>query len=202
MHIEQYVQYAILKLLAIKRKNMKTIIAATFITRETAEELINKLHQTYGINNNDISFVYKNTEGEIIETETEDIAEKTAIEGAEDGAKIGGAAGALAGIAVIAGVIPVIGPIAAGGALAASLGLVGAVGTVAGGAAVGAAAGGLIGALVNMGFSENDAQVYNDAVLVGDVMVAVVDTNNRADDIRQLMIEHGGTNITTTEVSL
>jgi uncharacterized membrane protein len=66
-----------------------------------------------------------------------------------------------------------VGPLFAAGPLAAALGLTGAVGTTAAGAATGAAAGGVIGALVNIGVTEEHAKQYEDRVNAGDVLVAV-----------------------------
>jgi hypothetical protein len=81
--------------------------------------------------------------------------------GAGIGAAVGGGAGLLAGLGMMA--IPGIGPVVAAGWLAAT----------AAGALAGGAAGGLLGALVDMGTTEADAQVYSEAVRRGGTLVTV-----------------------------
>jgi len=151
---------------------MKKFTVGVFSAREDAEKAINRLHNELKIPTNDISFLYRNSEGEVREVHAGDVATSTPVEGAGKGAAIGGTIGALAGIAAIAGFIPVVGPLFAAGPLAAALGLTGAVGAAATGAITGAAAGGLIGALSNMGIGQERAQRYADRVSAGDVLVA------------------------------
>lgn len=151
---------------------MKKITVGIFSAREDAEKAINKLHNELSISNDDISYLYRNTEGEVQEVSADKISTDTPAEGAGKGAAVGAAVGALAGIAAVVGIIPVIGPLVAAGPLAAALGFTGVVGTTVAGAATGAAAGGVIGALVNMGVGEERAQRYADRVQAGDVLVA------------------------------
>jgi hypothetical protein len=80
--------------------------------------------------------------------------------GAGIGAAVGGGAGLLAGLGMLA--IPGLGPVVAAGWLAATA--VGAVG--------GAVAGGAIGAITDLGVSEEDAPVYSEAVRRGGVLVS------------------------------
>ena len=77
--------------------------------------------------------------------------------GAATGAVAGGVLGGVAGLLVGAGLlaIPGVGPVLAGGYLASALG-VGA-GTAVLGAGVGAATGGLLGTLVGLGFTDEEA---------------------------------------------
>lgn len=152
---------------------MKNITIATFANREDAAKAINQLHNELNISHDDISYVYKNTEDEIKEVDSEEVSSPTAAEGAVSGAKVGGTIGAIAGLATVAGVIPVIGPIFAAGTLMTALGITGAVGATAAAAVTGAAAGGLIGALVNMGVGEETAKRYADRVTAGNVLVVV-----------------------------
>lgn len=151
---------------------MKKFTIGIFESREDAEKAINTAHNTLGIPNDDISYIYRNTDGEVHQVDAEHISTNTPVEGAGQGAAIGGTLGALAGIAAIAGIIPAVGPLFAAGPLAIALGLTGAVGTAAAGAATGAVAGGLIGALVNLGVGEENAQRYADRVHAGDVLVS------------------------------
>lgn len=153
---------------------MKKYTIATFPSRARAEDAINRLHAELAVPHDDISYVYKNTEGEVREVAVASVAERTPAEGAGRGAMIGGSLGVLAGLATVAGIIPVIGPIFAAGPLIAALGLgAGALGTTAVGALTGAAAGGLIGALASLGVSSEKAHEYEDRVASGNVLVAV-----------------------------
>ncbi|MGE5541133.1 MAG: DUF3341 domain-containing protein [Bacillota bacterium] len=152
---------------------MKKFTIGVFESRDVAEKAINRVHNELSIPNDDISYIYRNAEGDVQEVDAGKVSTNTPAEGAGKGAVVGGAVGALAGIAAVAGVIPVVGPLFAAGPLAAALGLTGAIGTTAAGALTGAAAGGLIGALGNMGVGEEHAQRYADLVHAGDILVAV-----------------------------
>jgi len=81
--------------------------------------------------------------------------------GAAVGAGLGGAAGLLAGLGVVA--IPGIGPVVAAGWLA----------STALGASVGGLAGGIVGALVQGGTSNEEAQVYAEGLRRGGTLVSV-----------------------------
>lgn len=150
---------------------MKKVVLGTFPSRERAEALIYYLYNELDIPRDDISYMYKNTEGEIKEFGGMEIG--SGGEGVTTGAVVGGSLGALAGLAAVAGAIPVIGPIFAAGPLFAALGVGGAVGTAAAGALTGVIAGGVIGALVDLGASESEAREYEDRVRAGDVLVVV-----------------------------
>jgi hypothetical protein len=149
---------------------MKKMTIGLFALREEAEEAIDRLHRDLKIDNDDISYIYRNEEGELKEVDADDISSDGVGKKAGKGAVIGGSLGALAGLATAAGMIPVIGPIFAAGPLLAALGIGGA---TAAGAATGAAAGGLLGALVGWGVDEKKAQEYSDRVEAGDILVAV-----------------------------
>lgn len=166
---------------------MKHFSVGLFPNRSTAEEAINRIHNELKIPTDDISYIYRNSEGEVREVDAGDVASDTPVEGAGKGAAIGGTIGAIAGLATVAGVIPVIGPLFAAGPLAAALGLTGAVGATAAGAATGAAAGGLIGALANLGVGEEKAQHYTDRVYAGDILVSVYSET----DARPMLIDCG-----------
>jgi uncharacterized membrane protein len=152
---------------------MKKLTAGVFESRDAAEKAINYLHNELRVPSNDISFIYRNTDGEVREVDASGISSHTPAEGAKKGAAIGGTFGALLGLAIVAGVIPVVGPVLAAGPLVTALGITGAVGTAAAGALTGAAAGGLIGALSNMGIGKERAQRYEDRVKAGDILIIV-----------------------------
>jgi hypothetical protein len=58
-------------------------------------------------------------------------------------------------------------------------------------AGTGAVAGGLAGALVEYGFSDDDAEVYSEAVRRGSTMVTVKTADARAERAETLMRENG-----------
>jgi len=177
---------------------MKQYTTALFPSRATAEIAIEKLNKDLNISSDDISYVYRNTEGKIKDVDTEDMTSDSgsAAEGAKDGAMIGGGIGAAVGLATAVGMIPVIGPVFAAGPLIAALGLGGAAAATATGALTGALAGGLIGALASIGLSESTAKRYEDKVLAGHVLVAVhTDSVNNVEAIFQ---ECGATDIEIT----
>jgi hypothetical protein len=168
---------------------MKKFTVGIFENREDAEKAINRAHNELHISTDDISYIYRNSEGEVKEVHPGDIATSTPAEGAGHGAAVGATVGAIAGLATVAGIIPVIGPLFAAGPLAVALGLTGAVGTTAAAAATGAVAGGLIGALMHMGVGEENAQRYADRVHAGDVLVAAYAEDSI--DVRQLFMDNG-----------
>lgn len=174
---------------------MKTLTIGIFNAREDAEKAINRLHAEQKIENDDISYIYRNTEGEIKELDSSEVSGKTLAEGAKKGAKVGGAVGALAGIAAVAGIIPGIGPLLVAGPLVSLLGLTGAVGAAASGAVVGAAAGGIIGALANLGVPKERAKAYSDRVEAGDILVTV--NAEDTDNVERILVDCGAEDVET-----
>ena len=174
---------------------MKELTIGVFESREDAERAIDRLHSDLDIDHDDISYIYRSTDGQVREVDARRVASRTPREGAKTGAVVGGAIGALAGIAGVVGAVPIVGPIIAAGPLAAALGLTGAIGATAGGAAVGAASGGLIGALMNIGVGEEYAQRYSDRVHAGDVL-GTVHSEGRASGV--MLLEECGADQTTT----
>jgi hypothetical protein len=170
---------------------MKQLAVGVFENRANAEDAINRLHTELNVPTDDISYIYRGADGDVREVDasavTDDAAAHSVGAGAGKGAVIGGALGALAGIATLAGVIPVIGPLFAAGPIAIALGFTGAAATTAAGAATGAIAGGLIGALANLGISNEKAQHYADRVAAGDILVAAYTQA----DVRDLLSSAG-----------
>ncbi len=152
---------------------MKQFTLGVFGSQVEADQAINELHRTLGVANDEISYVYRNSKGQLREVDADDVTDDTPAEGAGKGAIIGGSIGAVVGLAAVAGVVPVIGPLLAAGPLATALGLTGALGSVAAGTLTGAAAGGLVGALVNLGVSDEHAERYEESVRAGNILVAV-----------------------------
>ncbi len=153
---------------------MKQYTIGMFKRRSDAEAAVSAVHQKLGVDKDEISYVYRSSDGTMMEMDAEEISGKTAGERAVQGATIGGGVGALAGVAAAAGIIPVVGPIVAAGSLGTALGVgTSALGTTVAGAATGAAAGGIIGALSTMGVSEPSTKRYEDMVAEGNIMVGV-----------------------------
>lgn len=150
---------------------MKKVIFAILKDIESADKAINKLHNEVGINKDEISYIYRNEDGEKISGD--DVAGNTVAESAADGAVAGGMVGAALGLAAAFGLAGPLGAIVAAGPIATALGLTGAVGAVATGGVLGAATGGLIGALTGLGVSEPQARTYEEKVKAGEVLVSI-----------------------------
>ncbi len=174
---------------------MKQLTIGLFNSREDAERSLRRLQTDMSLGSSDVSYIYRNTDGDVQEVETDDLTTPKAGEGAVSGAMLGGTIGGLAGLATVVGLIPVIGPIFAAGPLIAALGIGGAAGTVAAGAATGAAAGGLIGGLMNLGVSEERAKVYMDRVQAGDILVSV--NADEEVDVATVLLESGASQVET-----
>lgn len=174
---------------------MKEYTTAIFPSRTLAETAIEKLNNDLEIGMDDISYVYRNSDGEIKEVDAVNLENNSTGENASEGAVIGGGIGAALGIATAVGMIPVIGPIFAAGPLIAALGIGGAAGVTAAGAVTGAVAGGLIGALSSIGTSSTQAKKYEDLVLEGNVLVAV--HAEKSKNIASVLKDYGAMEIET-----
>jgi uncharacterized membrane protein len=152
---------------------MKKVIFAVLKDIESADNAINKLHRECGINNDEISYIYRNEDGEKISGDGADVSGNTVGESATGGAVTGGVVGAALGLVAAFGLAGPIGAIVAAGPIATALGLTGAVGAVATGGVLGAATGGLIGALTGLGVSEPQARTYEEKVKAGEVLVSI-----------------------------
>ena len=142
---------------------MKTTIGV-FKTHATAEKGLQELKNS-NINESDLSYLYKNDDGDVKDGQSgTKVATSTSI-GAGTGAILGG----IAGIIVANGIIPGLGTLIVAGPLAEALGIVTA--TAVAGAGVGAATGGLIGALTHYGVSTDDIHLYEEHVQKGGVLV-------------------------------
>jgi hypothetical protein len=137
-----------------------------FTTHADAERAIKEL-QAFGVDNTDISYVYMNVNGDIVDANTD----SKVGGGIATGVTTGGVIGALAGLAVANGILPGLGTLFVAGPLAAVLGFTGVAAATISGAATGAAAGGLIGALSGLGISDTDAMFYETLVRSGEVLV-------------------------------
>ena len=146
---------------------MEATTIGVFNNRIDAEGAITEL-KALGVLDTDLSYVWASSEGK---TEVVDGAGTNVAEGAGAGATTGAVVGALAGLAVANGILPGLGSLFVAGPLAAALGLTGAAATTAAGAMTGAAAGGLVGALGGLGVSDTDAEIYEERVRSGGILV-------------------------------
>jgi hypothetical protein len=103
----------------------------------------------------------------------------------EEGAGLGAAGGAAIGLglgaAVMAGLLGPLG-VVAGGPLVALLASAG----------TGAAAGSVVGGLIGLGVPEEEARWYESEVTSGRTLVTVHDADDRIDEARRILRDHGG----------
>lgn len=144
------------------------------------EEAVHAIHELKGMGyrNDQISVLAKdperferlNDEEDVTTESTGDIA-KGAATGAVTGGVIGGIGALIAELGVLA--IPGVGPFLAAGPIAATVG-----GMLAGGAV-----GGVAGALVGMGVDKEEAQVYEENLENGDILVIIEADDNSYDRV-------------------
>ncbi len=137
-----------------------------YTTHTDAEAAINAL-KAFGVAESEISYVYKDPNGNMADKQTGEKVTSGATMGATAGAVVGG----IAGLVVANGILPGLGSLFVAGPLTAMLGLGGAAATTAAGAVTGAAAGGLIGALTQLGVSNDDAVLFQNHVEKGGVLL-------------------------------
>jgi hypothetical protein len=146
---------------------MAHMTLGVFSSTDQAEAAVRDLIDR-GVAEADISYLYMSEDDEVIEKNV-DVEESDIGEDVADGVSTGAGIGAIAGLALTALAVPGLGTLLAVGPLSALLGL-GA--GAAAGAVVGGVAGGLVGALTSLGVEENQAQVYEDRLRVGGILVA------------------------------
>jgi uncharacterized protein (TIGR02271 family) len=159
---------------------MAKTVVGLFDDLNDAQKVVNDLTQL-GIARSDISIARQQSDKTSATTTTPDrsgdIGSGVAT-GATTGAVVGGAAGLIASLSALA--IPGFGPILAAGPIIATLT----------GAGIGAAAGGLIGALVNAGVPEEEAEYYSEGVRRGGTLVSVRVEDNLAQRAADIMNRH------------
>ena len=157
---------------------MTKTISRLYDSYSQAQAAVRSLEQA-GFNKSEVSLVSRYRADDTL---VDDDASGAAT-GATTGAAIGGGGGLLAALGVIA--IPGIGPLVAAGVLATTLV----------GAAGGAAVGGLIGALTDVGVSEEDAHVYSEGVRRGSSLVTATTNEGRASEAQAILDSHHPVNI-------
>lgn len=164
---------------------VKTIVGS-FDNFNEAHQVANDLRAA-GFLDSDISIVANDVAGEYREdprvAPVKEAETSATAKGAVTGAVVGGGAGLAASLAGLA--IPGIGPIIAAGPIVATLA----------GAGTGAVAGGLIGGLVDLGVPESEAQYYAESVRRGGALVTVRADEARADQVTDIMRDHGAVDI-------
>jgi hypothetical protein len=176
---------------------LKQTLAGLFATRSEADAAVEDL-KARGVSSDNVSVVVRDSAiGRTGEDVTADDRMAATGSSAASGAAMGGLLGLLAGVAALA--IPGVGALFVAGPLAASLGLTGAAATAVSGAVTGALAGGLIGALTGLGFTREDAELYENRIKEGDVMVAATldDVAVPEQEVRAVFTKHGAEEIRT-----
>ena len=167
---------------------MKTVVGMfdTFPHAQTAADALEMM----GIERSNISVVANNETGHYDQYATAGTTSDASLDtahaagaGATAGTVVGGVTGLLMGLGLF--VIPGFGPIAAAGWLVSTLT----------GAGIGAVAGGLVGALTHAGVPHEDAMVFNEGVRRGATLLAVKAEDNQADQVAEILGEHGAVDI-------
>jgi hypothetical protein len=160
--------------------NEPTLIGI-FDSRYEAELALDELRQV-GLGAQDVGFAIRGDDAVAGGVITDALLTKDG-QGAVKGMVVGGVAGGLLGAAAVL-VIPGAGPILALGVLASALGF----------GAAGIATGGILGAMVGLGISEDEARVYQKDFDAGRAIVAV-QAHGRDSEVRPILERHGARNI-------
>ncbi|CAN5619235.1 hypothetical protein BH10PLA1_BH10PLA1_13240 [soil metagenome] len=159
-------------------RNQPTLVGV-FPSRNEAEIAIDELKQA-GFDKADVGFAIRGEEpGGMI---TDSALTKDA-EGAKEGMITGGLAGGIIG-AMAAMVIPGAGPVLAAGVLTSALGF----------GAAGMATGGILGAMMGLGVSEEEAKVYEQEFKAGRAIVTV-HAGGRELEAASILRRHGAYNV-------
>lgn len=165
-----------------------------FSNRGDAELAIDQIGKM-GLGSQHVSIIVRDDDtAKELAAETGARVAQGAAGGAGTGAVAGGVTGLLLGLGALA--IPGIGPVLAAGPLAAALG------STAAGAAVGAASGGIIGALTGVGVSRAEAEVYEEAVRKGDVLVAIATGSENDEPVERTLERYSAREVKTVGTEL
>lgn len=171
---------------------VKTVFGI-FMKKEQADDAMNHL-ESIGYKTNEMSVIMKEErKGEEMSGRKSGSVGQGAVTGMETGAVIGGIAGLVVGIGAI--FIPGLGALLISGPIATALGLSGAVASTASGVVAGAVAGGLIGALMRLGVSREKAEVYEQRIREGGILLTVPASGSGEGEVKEIMKDHGATDI-------
>ena len=154
---------------------MKSAVFALVSNPRRAESIVSELRLA-GFLTNDVSVLFPDSEGvqALAHCESSHASEGAAM-GASAGSVLGGFAGWLIGMGTL--VIPGAGALIAAGPFLAILS----------GMAVGATAGGLSGALVGLGFADDEAKFYAGRLAEGNILIAVhTEDNDQIKTVREI----------------
>lgn len=139
----------------------------------------------------DISVVAKDESTGKVSTEQ---VEQSVADGAAAGAVTGGMAGILTGVlaSLVSVALPGVGTVLVAGPFVTSWALAG--------GALGALTGGIVGALVDAGFDENKAKMYEESILRGEVLIAVTSDPDAQPAIVDILQKYGVYEVDTVEI--
>lgn len=162
---------------------MATTLIGLYDTLADAQRVVSDLVQD-GFPREDISLALSDAEKTYPgtpphEEEAAAHAKRPTARGAEVGAAIGGIGGLVIGLSTLA--IPAIGPLVVAGPLAVLLASTG----------FGAAGGGLLGALIKMGVTHEEASAYAEAIRRGSTLVLLKTANDLAPQAKAIMHHYG-----------
>jgi len=166
-----------------KTMNTNTVVGL-FDYYSNADGAVQALRK-YGVDDDRISVVARDDST----TEREIVGEKAAA----TGAIAGGLIGLLAGLSTL--VVPGIGPVIATGTLASTLATT--VGLTAIGAGLGVTTGSIIGAFIDLGISQDDAEFYAEGLKRGGVVLTVAVNPKDEDEISDILRRAGAVDMNT-----
>jgi uncharacterized membrane protein len=161
---------------------MPTLVTALYDRIRDARQAVQDLIAA-GIEREQISVVAADTPSEATAAAIDAKREQEESLDAGQAALIGGIGGLLIGVA--ATLIPGIGPVFAAGPLAAALI----------GVSAGTVTGGLVGALIDLGLDEQEAEQYSEGVRRGGVLVTVQTNDTMTDRVVDVMDRHSPVDI-------
>jgi hypothetical protein len=156
---------------------MAKTLVALYDELETARDVMEDLVDE-GFDRNQISLTAYDPEGKYGRyLEAEEAGEEVDM---QDAVGFGAVAGTIGGLIVSAVVLPGLGPVLTAGGI----------GLAAASAGVGALTGGVLGALVDAGFPEEEAEEYAEGVRRGGNLVIVQTVDERVDEAREIMEDY------------
>jgi hypothetical protein len=165
---------------------MAEVTIGVFSSNVDAEYAIHDLRDI-GYRPKDISLIMRDTQNAQQRRGT--------VAGLTTGSLIGGLTGLMVGVGIIAA--PGIGALLIGGPLAAALGISGMTATTVSGATADTLKGGLLGILLHMGISEDDARLYEDKIGRGGIVVIVPNIKGSSAEVAAILEENDAEQIKT-----
>ena len=163
---------------------MQSTAVGIFPTVDRAEAAYRELLDA-GIDRGDISVMAREElrRGELVDAERREPGGSGAGVGMGAGAAVGGLGGLLVGLGLLA--IPGVGPVLAAGPIAAALA----------GAGLGAVGGAFVGALADLGMSDDEAQQFAEAVRRGGILLAARVDEGALDRAVEIMERNGAIDV-------